>query len=146
MLVVDTNVLLYAADTDSEFYGPCRCYLESMRVRAAPTYLTWNVCYEFMRVSTHPRVFRNPWTASKAWNFLQALLQAPGFGQLTATDRHQAVLGEILDELPDLRGNLIHDLHTAVLMREHGISQICTRDTDFHRFPFVQVIDPLRVG
>ena len=34
-----------------------------------------------------------------------------------------------------LRGNLFHDLHTAVAMRENGVSRICTRDTDFHRFP-----------
>ncbi len=36
-----------------------------------------------------------------------------------------------------------HDLHTAALMREHGISRICTRDYDFHRFPFISVFDPL---
>jgi hypothetical protein len=144
MLVVDTNVLLYAADSDSEFNSVCRSYLEAMRVRATPTYLSWNVCYEFIRVSTHSRVFRNPWTSTQAWGFLQALLQGPGFGLLSATDRHRDVLGETLEELPDLRGNVIHDLHTAVLMREHGISQICTRDTDFHRFPFVRVLDPVR--
>ena len=28
-------------------------------------------------------------------------------------------------------------------MREHGISRICTRDTDFRRFPFLTVVDPL---
>jgi predicted nucleic acid-binding protein len=28
-------------------------------------------------------------------------------------------------------------------MREHGIRRICTRDTDFHRFPFLEVIDPV---
>jgi predicted nucleic acid-binding protein len=32
---------------------------------------------------------------------------------------------------------------TAVLMREHGIQRIITRDSDFHRFSFVQVVDPL---
>lgn len=26
---------------------------------------------------------------------------------------------------------------------EHGIRRIYTRDTDFHRFPFLDVIDPL---
>jgi predicted nucleic acid-binding protein len=35
------------------------------------------------------------------------------------------------------------DARTAILMREHGIRRICTRDTDFHRFPFLEVIDPL---
>ena len=30
----------------------------------------------------------------------------------------------------------MHDLHTAVLMREHAVSRICTRDTGVHRrFP-----------
>lgn len=58
--------------------------------------------------------------------------------------RHTAILQGVLEELPDIRGNLVHDLHTAVLMREHGISRIHTRDTDFHRFPFLRVVDPLR--
>ena len=72
------------------------------------------------------------------------LLESPGFSMLTATLRHAAVLTQTLSELPDIRGNLVHDLHTAALMREHGISRIYTRDTDFHRFPFLTVIDPLR--
>jgi predicted nucleic acid-binding protein len=43
---------------------------------------------------------------------------------------------------PNFRGNLIHDAHTAILMREHGIDKICTRDADFHRFSFLEVVDP----
>jgi len=41
-------------------------------------------------------------------------------------------------------GDALHDTHTAVLMREHGIRQICTRDMDFHQFKFLEVIDPVR--
>jgi len=37
----------------------------------------------------------------------------------------------------------MHDLRTAALMREHGIKRIYTRDTDFHRFPFLEPIDPV---
>jgi predicted nucleic acid-binding protein len=37
----------------------------------------------------------------------------------------------------------VHDTQTAVLMREHGIRRVCTRDTDFHRFPFLEPVDPL---
>ena len=53
-----------------------------------------------------------------------------------------SVLAQITAELPDMRGNVVHDMHTAVLMREHGINQICTLDRDFRRFPFLEVIDP----
>ena len=67
-----------------------------------------------------------------------------GVSLLLPPRRHAAVLEQTVRELPDIRGNQMHDMHTAVLMREHGVSRICTRDTDFHRFPFLTVVDPLR--
>ena len=79
----------------------------------------------------------------EAWQFLEDLLDEPNFGVLHPTQRHGAVLSEIIEEFPDLRGSISHDLHTAVLMREHGITRICSRDSDFRRFPFLTVIDPV---
>ena len=143
MFVVDTNVLIYAADQDSELHTSCRTKLEQWRRQSVPWYLTWSICYEFLRVSTHPKVFRNPFTLIAAQQFLDAVLAAPSASVLLATERHAEVLREVLAKLPQLRGNILHDAHTAVLMREHGIVKIVTRDTDFHRFPFVSVVDPL---
>ena len=144
MLAFDTNVLIYAANADSEFHEPCLSFLEEARHSPSPSFLTWNVCYEFMRVVTHPAVLRSPLSPWDSRNFIATLLESPGFSLLTASVRHAAVLSQTMAELPDLRGNVVHDLHTAVLMREHGVSRICTRDTDFYRFPFLQVVDPLR--
>lgn len=144
MLVLDTNILLYAADRQSEFHRPCHALVEQCRNDPAPDFLTWNICYEFLRVSTHLRVFRSPWNAKDAWRFIEVLLDSPGIDVLVPTARHADVLSLVVGELPDARGNFMHDLHTATLMREHGISRICTRDTDFHRFSFLTVIDPLR--
>jgi len=45
-------------------------------------------------------------------------------------------------EVRDVRGNLVYDAYTAILMREHGVREIYTRDTDFHRFPFPRVAAP----
>jgi predicted nucleic acid-binding protein len=58
------------------------------------------------------------------------------------TERHQRVPSASLAEEGG-EGNLFHDVHTAALMREHGIKRIVTRDTDFQRFPFLEVVDPL---
>ena len=145
MLVVDTNVLVYAADTDSQFYAPCRDWLERQRARPDAWYTTWGILYEFLRVTTHPRVMRRPWNAKAAWQFVTALLASPGFAVLIPTHRHADVASELINELPHLAGNLFHDGHTAILMREHGIRQICTRDTDFNQFTFLEIIDPLRL-
>ena len=62
---------------------------------------------------------------------------------LAPSARHHAVLSEAVKELPRVAGNLVFDFHTAVLMREHGIRRIVTNDMDFHRFPWVEVINPL---
>jgi len=144
VFVVDTNVLLYAADRDCPEHVPCRARLEEWRQQSLPWHLTWSVVYEFLRVATHPNVFRNPFPLSEAWAFLEAVLAAPGLSVLTATQRHQKVASEVFTEIPDIRGNLVFDAHTAILMREHGIKTIYTRDTDFNRFPFIDVVDPLQ--
>lgn len=119
-----------------------------MELRADPAawYLTWGIVYEFMRVVTHPRVFRNPWSTDDAWRFVRTLLSSPSAGVLIETARHEAAIAETIRAVPDLRGNLLHDAHTAVLMREHGIRKILTRDSDFHRFPHVEIVDPINAG
>jgi toxin-antitoxin system PIN domain toxin len=143
-LVVDTNVLVYAADADAPEHGPCRAALEGWRRGRTPWYLTWGIVYEFLRVVTHPRVLRRPFDAADALSFLNAVLASPSVSILIQTARHLEVLTEISDEVPLLVGNLYHDAHTAALMREHGIRSIVTRDTDFYRFGFLEVIDPLQ--
>ena len=143
MLVVDTNVLVYAADADSPFHAACRDWLERQRGRADAWYTTWAILSEFLRVTTHPRVMRRPWSAQAAWDFIGALLASPGLAVLVPTQRHAEIAAQVIAELPHLAGNLFHDAHTAVLMREHGIRRIVTRDTDFHRFPFLEPVDPL---
>lgn len=143
MFVVDTNVLLYAAHVDAPEHERCRRQLERWRSQATPWYLTWGIVYEFLRVVSHPRIFRTPWTARAAWSFIERILAAPAPRVLLATRRHSSVLAEIVQETPHLSGNVFHDAETAALMREHGIKTIVTRDTDFHRFPFLEVIDPL---
>lgn len=37
--------------------------------------------------------------------------------------------------MPRLAGNVVSDVHTAVLMRENGVRAIYTNDGDCNRFP-----------
>ena len=142
MVVVDTNVLVYAADADSLWHAKSLEWIERRRSQPDAWYVTWSILYEFLRVTTHPRVMRTPWTAAQAMSFVSALLGSPGLGVLVATERHADVAAQVIAELPWLAGNIVHDAHTAILMREHGVGKICTRDTDFHRFPFLEVVEP----
>ena len=62
MFVVDTNILMYAAGTDSPFHDRCRSQPEEWRRQPAAWYITWGIAYEFLRVTTHQRVFKTPWS------------------------------------------------------------------------------------
>jgi toxin-antitoxin system PIN domain toxin len=143
MFVVDTNVLLYAANEDAPQHHACASLVRDWRPRREPWFITWGICYEFMRVVTHPRVLELPWSSEAAWRYLQAILASPGLSVLRETERHPDIVGAVLEETPTLRGDLFHDAHTAILMREHGIRRIVTNDSDFHRFRFLEVVDPL---
>jgi toxin-antitoxin system PIN domain toxin len=144
VFVVDTNVLVYAARSDAPFHQACREAVERWRLQEGAWFVTWSIVYEFLRNMTHRRAAPRPWTVGGAWSFVEALLASPGFKVLAATPRHADVAAEVLRALPDLSGRLLHDAHIAILMREHGIRRIYTRDADFFRFPFLEPVDPIR--
>ena len=142
-MVFDTNIILYAARDDTEFHDACRQRLAETGNIPYSGFLTWNVCYEFFRVVTHPQVSTQPWSLDQARRYIDGLLALPGFNLLLPTSRHMLVLAQTITELPDIRSNVVHDLHIAILVREHGITQICTLDRDFRRFPFLEIVNPL---
>jgi predicted nucleic acid-binding protein len=80
---------------------------------------------------------------TSAWRFIEAVLVSPSLGILTETERHQGILGALLQRMPTIRGNLVFDAHNVALMQEHGVRAIYTHDADLRRFPGVEVIDPL---
>lgn len=144
MFAVDTNVLVHAVDTRSPFHAPCAAALSRWRAQPGGWFVTWSVVYEFVRLVTHPRKVHRPVSVAAAWRMVEALLRSPGLRVLVATPRHAEVARAVFEETPGLTGNLAHDAHIAILMREHGVRTIYTRDADFFRFPFLEPIDPVR--
>ena len=143
MFVIDTNLLLYAVNPDAPEHSHARELVESWRHGDRAWFVTWSIIYEFLRVSTHPRVFPRPIGLAQARAWVADLLAGRSEGILAATDRHAAVLEQMVASHPRLRGNPVHDLHIATLMMEHGVPEIRTADSDFHQFEFLRVVNPL---
>jgi toxin-antitoxin system PIN domain toxin len=141
--LVDTNILTYAVNRDCIEHRPAREALGEWLSGATPWALTWGIVYEFLRVTTHPRVFRRPLAAGQALDFLEPLLSSDVVTIIGPTSRHESLLRTTIREAGRPSGNLFHDLHTAVIMREHGISEIMTADADFRKFSFLVVTDPV---
>lgn len=141
--VIDTNLLLFAANRDCPEHAPARAFLESVRGDPGTWFVTEGIGYEFLRVSTHARVFSQPLRAAEALQFWNTLLAWPNVALLPAGPRHWQALAEVLTRQHAPAGNLFFDLRTAALMREHGIRTIYTADADFHRFKEIEVVNPL---
>jgi len=113
------------------------------RVRVGiPGFMTWGIVYEFLRVSTHRKVFPKPLSLKKSISFIDTLFETGVISVLVEQENHRETLMRISSEVSSLEGNLLHDVHTAALMREHGIERIYTHDSDFLRFKFLEVVNP----
>ncbi len=140
-IVVDTNVLVYAAVEDVPEHGRAVAALERWTAGPSAWHVTWSVLYEMMRVLTHPRVFAKPFRMEEALDIAARILAHPRCVVLAETRAHLRTLRVVFAEARGpVRGNFIHDCHIAALMREHGVRRILTADRGFERFPFIEVV------
>ncbi len=138
-VAVDTNVLLYAQRKEAPQHAAATARLKALLDAGRRVALPWPCVYEFIRVTTHARVYDRPATVEEALVFVRALLGHPAALLLSETERHADVMDRVLIEA-GVTGNRIHDAHIVALMREHGIEDILTHDADFRRFDSIRVL------
>lgn len=141
MIAIDANILVYADREESPYHVAARSLLENLVYGGRPWALPWPSVYSFLRVVTHPTIFRPPTPMAEAWAGVMAIMASPSVRLLTETDRHAEMLGTVLADA-SVAGNLAHDAHIAALLMEHGVSEILTADDDFRRFPALKVTNP----
>lgn len=141
MRLIDVNLLLYAADSASPRHLPAKAWLEDTLSGSETVAFGWVVLLAFVRLSTSTTVFESPLEADAALDLVDGWLAQPCVTVIAPTERHSAVLRELLRPL-GTAGNLTTDAHLAALAIEHG-AQLCSCDTDFARFPGLRWLNPL---
>ena len=139
VVLVDTNILLHAINPDSPDASRCADALASLVNGAENWALSWGILYEFMRVATHQRVFPSPLTLTQAHCFVEDWVSSASCTVIAESSYHRQAFADCLSEAPRLAGNILHDLHNAVLMHEHGITDILTLDRDFRTFSWITI-------
>jgi toxin-antitoxin system PIN domain toxin len=137
----DVNLLLYAYDSDSPRHAVAREWLEETLSGTETVALAWAAMVGFVRLATNPSVFVQPWDVGDALDLVDEWLAQPPVTVVHPTDRHAAVLRDLLTPL-GAAGNLTSDAHLAALAIEHGAS-LCSCDNDFSRFTGLRWVDPL---
>jgi len=143
VILPDVNLLLYAVDETSARHAPARAWAQEAFGGRHTVALAWTVLLAFVRLTTRPQVMASPMTAGEALDIVDGWLARPNVVVVHPTDRHAAVLRELLTPL-GTGGNLTVDAHLAALAIEHG-AELCSSDADFGRFSGLRWVDPLRV-
>ena len=141
MILIDTNIWLYACLSDTPHHPPCRTWLEDVLSGEERIALPWQVAISVLRISTQPKLLSRPLTMEQALQLVQGWLSHPLVEVLTPGERHWTILQQLLLQV-GVAGNLSNDAHLAALALEHECS-LCSADADFRRFPGLRWINPL---
>lgn len=141
MILLDANLLLYAYDGSSRRHRPALEWLEKTLSGDLPVCLTWQSVLAFLRIATHPGVFRRPLVIPEAVEVVESWFDQPCVRLVQPTERHWSILRALLPE-GQVRGPLVMDAHLAALAMEHG-AVLHSTDRDFSRFPGLRRVDPL---
>ena len=139
---VDLNILLYSIDTESPHYEKAAAFFPACLGGDATCYLTWDVLYSFVRISTHASIFKFPLTPQAAVSNVASLLAHPRVTALSPSSDSWAIFQRLSGEFP-LRGNLVSDAMAASVLEANGVRKIYTHDRDLWKFSFLKPVDPL---
>ncbi|MGI8773584.1 MAG: type II toxin-antitoxin system VapC family toxin [Actinomycetota bacterium] len=141
MKLPDVNILLYAVDASSPRHQAAHLWVEERLSGTETIAFAWVVLLAFLRLGTNSHVFDQPLQPAEAFDLIDGWLAQPPATVVHPTDRHAAVLRELLAPF-GTAANLTTDAHLAALAIEHG-AELCSSDSDFARFSGLRWHDPL---
>ena len=142
MLVVDTNILVYAHRRESREHAAAQQIVRNMAEGADAWAIAWPCLYEFFSVVTNPRIWKDAASdPDQAAAQIEAWVASPSLRLIGETEDFWVVLQSLLRR-PRVRGPVAHDARIAAICIAHGVEALLTRDRDFALFPELVVRNP----
>jgi toxin-antitoxin system PIN domain toxin len=141
VILVDANLLIYAAAPTVKEHAAARSWLDGVLNGGSRVGLPWPSLLTFLRLVANPRVFNPPARLTDAWGQVERWLSLDSVWIPSPTERHPEVLGRLLAQTGE-RGDLAPDAHLAALAIEHGLT-LCSSDRDFARFSGLRWENPI---
>lgn len=141
MITPDANVILYAYNEDAPQHSQAKAWLEEQFSLPEVFGLSWQVITAFLRISTNPRAFPQPFELSEAVEIVDEWLMLPNIKILTPTANHWTIFQDLINE-GQTKAALMMDAHLAALAIEHDAT-LATTDSDFQKFSRLKAFNPL---
>ena len=143
MIIVDANLLVYAANHSAPEHEGARRWLDARLSGTARVGLPWASLVGFVRIVSNPTILRRAVTPGEAWRQVEEWLACEVAWVPQPGARHGEVLRDLLRSR-SMISRLVPDAHLAALAIEHGVT-LCSTDGDFARFAGLKWENPLSV-
>lgn len=142
-LLLDTNLLVYAAMPAMEEHGTARTWLRARYEDASELVgVSWPTLYAFVRLVSSRRIMGDDASRlDEAWTAAMAFVEQDNARLIEAGPVHAAIAAKLV-ATPGLTSNDVPDVQLAALAIEHGLT-LCTHDHGFARFGRLAWTDPL---
>jgi hypothetical protein len=140
MVLPDVNVLVYAHREETAHHGACHDWLEGILNGDEAYAVADLVLSGFVRVVTHPKVFKRPSSVNDALAFAGQVRDQPNCVHVEPGPRHWDIFTRLCVEA-GAKGNLVPDAYLAAMAIESGCEWIST-DQDFSRFKGLRWREP----
>jgi len=141
MKILDTNVLLFAANRDHENHKPVVGWLESALNGDEKIGVPWIVLSGFVRIAINPKVFESPLNAVQAFELVDRWLAEPQVQPVYESGGHSRRFRDLLVESGG-GSRVSTDAHIAAIALENRATLVSC-DNDFRRFRKLKVENPL---
>ncbi len=140
MILADVNVLVYAFRADSARHDVCKPWLDKIVESDAQFGVSPLALSAVARITTNPRIFRQPSAIEEVFAFCDNLLSQPNCEVVRPGPRHWTIFARICVEA-GVRGPRVADAWFAALAIERSCTWV-TYDRDFARFRELERREP----
>ena len=119
MILPDVNILVYAHRSDSPNHAQFRKWLEAVLDGDSAFGVVDLVLSGFVRIVTHPRIFKDPSSLSDALRFISEIRNRSNCVVVTPGQHHWDLFLRLCRQCT-ARGNLVPDAYLAAIAIEGG--------------------------
>ncbi len=77
MIALDTNILVYAVREEAPFHAQASELVKRFAEGDPPWAFFWQSAYEFVKIVTHPKIYKKPAPLAEAVEQIEAFLDSP---------------------------------------------------------------------
>ena len=141
MIIPDVNLLIFAHNCEALHHQAAKEWLLDLMQGGKPVGLPWIVISGFIRISTHPKLLKNPLPVEDSTKIARTWLTRRNVRIIEPKSQFQKLFLDGLEKL-GTAGNLTTDAYLAALAIEYQ-AEIHSCDTDFLRFPGLRWKNPI---